>query len=74
MEQTPYTIQRQCSLTMGVVAAFEEERLNRLKHTDKFPVSAIRSCLNTYNISMQDIDEIGFYFTEQTWKVILGNI
>jgi carbamoyltransferase len=29
-----------------IVAAFEEERLNRIKHTNKFPIQAIQSCLS----------------------------
>jgi len=33
-----------------VIAAIEEERLNRIKHSDKFPVNALRFCLNRRGI------------------------
>ena len=39
-----------------VVAAIEEERLNRIKHTNKAPVSAIRFCLDSYGVKIQDVD------------------
>ncbi len=40
------------------VAAFEEERLNRIKHTNKLPVLAIAACLKTFNIKVTDLDAI----------------
>ncbi|PZR20932.1 MAG: hypothetical protein DI539_09380 [Flavobacterium psychrophilum] len=39
-----------------VVCGFEEERLNRIKHTNKAPVNAIRACLDFAGISIDDID------------------
>lgn len=44
-----------------IIAALEEERLNREKHTKKFPINSIKYCLKKANISMNDIDYIGFY-------------
>ena len=41
-----------------VVAAIEEERLNRIKHTSKGPVSAIKFCLDAYGVRLQDIDKL----------------
>jgi carbamoyltransferase len=42
-----------------VVAAFEEERLNRLKHANCFPVRAIRECLRIGGLSSIDqVDHI----------------
>lgn len=48
-----------------VVAAIEEERLNRIKHTNKAPISAIRFCLNHYGAKLDDIDRFAIYTSEQ---------
>ncbi|GAB1544228.1 carbamoyltransferase [Scytonema sp. NUACC21] len=48
-----------------IVAAAEEERLNRIKHTNKFCLESIRYCLEQYQVKLSDIDYIGFYFNEQ---------
>ena len=48
-----------------VVYGIEEERLNRLKHSDKAPVSAIRFCLDSSGIKPAEIDKIGVFATEQ---------
>jgi carbamoyltransferase len=45
----------------SVVSAIEEERLNRIKHTDKFPGQAIRFVLRQAGISMKDLDQICYY-------------
>ncbi len=47
-----------------VVAAVEEERLNRIKHSNKFPVAAIRFCLSHYGATIADIDHIAYYVDE----------
>jgi carbamoyltransferase len=47
-----------------IVAAIEEERLNRIKHTNKAPVSAVRFCLNSHGVTLDDVDKIAFYGTE----------
>ncbi|MEH2290146.1 carbamoyltransferase family protein [Nostoc sp.] len=44
-----------------VVCAIEEERLNRIKHTNKFPLESLRFCLKTRGIQLQDVDLIAFY-------------
>jgi carbamoyltransferase len=41
-----------------VIAAVEEERLNRIKHTSKAPVSAVRFCLDSRGASLGDLDQI----------------
>ena len=41
-----------------VVAAIEEERLNRIKHTNCFPIQAIKYCLNEHRLSLRDVDYI----------------
>lgn len=45
-----------------VVAAIENERLSRIKHTNKFPTEAIEFCLRERGISLQDIDRIAYYW------------
>jgi carbamoyltransferase len=44
-----------------VVAACEEERFNRIKHTEQFPVGAIRFCLDRAGIGIDEVDCIAFY-------------
>lgn len=44
-----------------VVSAIEEERLNRIKHTDKFPGQAIRFVLQEAGLTLQDLDQICYY-------------
>tara|TARA_Y100000310_G_scaffold39520_1_gene37077 strand:+ start:2885 stop:4645 length:1761 start_codon:yes stop_codon:yes gene_type:complete len=44
-----------------VVAAAQEERFTRKKHDTSFPINAIKYCLESENISIQDINHIGFY-------------
>lgn len=41
-----------------LIAALEEERLNRDKHTREFPSMAAKRCLKDANISIQDVDHI----------------
>src|SRR5262245_45820700 len=43
-----------------VIAAIEEERLSRRKHTGKFPVNAVRFCLDHHKCSLDDVDFIAF--------------
>lgn len=39
-----------------IIAALEEERVNRLKHSNKFPIGAIRYCLEEAGASAKDVD------------------
>src|SRR5579859_7985585 len=48
-----------------VIAAVEEERLNRIKKTTKFPANAIRACLATAGVSPREIDAVGHYFRSE---------
>jgi len=41
-----------------ILSAIEEERLNRIKHTNCFPVKAIKYCLNENKLSLRDVDRI----------------
>ena len=44
-----------------VVAAAAEERFTRIKHDTSFPINAITYCLESQNITIQNISYIGFY-------------
>ncbi len=44
-----------------IVAAAEEERFTRKKHDSSFPINAVQFCLNSQNVSIEDISYIGFY-------------
>ncbi|MEV4917614.1 carbamoyltransferase C-terminal domain-containing protein [Streptomyces tirandamycinicus] len=43
-----------------LVAAVEEERLNREKKTSRFPVNAMRWCLESAGMSFDDVDTFAF--------------
>jgi predicted NodU family carbamoyl transferase len=47
-----------------LVAAVEEERLTRIKHTNTFPAQAITACLDIAGIGINDLDEVAFFFEE----------
>ena len=44
-----------------IVAAAEEERFTRKKHDTSFPINAIKYCLESEKITIDDIKYIGFY-------------
>jgi carbamoyltransferase len=44
-----------------IIAAAQEERFSRKKHDARFPVHAIRSCLEIGQVSLPDLDYIVFY-------------
>src|SRR3954470_20492099 len=48
-----------------LLAAVEEERFNRIKKTTKFPVNAVRACLETAGVAPSDITAVGHFFTEE---------
>lgn len=47
-----------------IVAAIEEERINRIKHTNMFPVNSIKYCLKTAGIDLRKIARIAYFFQE----------
>jgi carbamoyltransferase len=49
-----------------VVAAVEEERLDRIKHSNKFPARAIRFCLERRGVKLKDLDRVALVNTEET--------
>ncbi len=44
-----------------IVAAAEEERFTRKKHDEGFPINAIKYCLKSQNITIKEVDYVGFY-------------
>jgi predicted NodU family carbamoyl transferase len=57
----------------SLLSAVEEERLNRIKKTSKFPVNAIRACLDIANVKPSEIDAVGHYFQEQLTDLWLND-
>jgi carbamoyltransferase len=49
-----------------ILAAIEEERLSRLKHSNAFPVQAIRFCLAEAGATWADVDRIALNVSQQT--------
>lgn len=45
----------------AVVAAYQEERLTRVKHDPRFPYLSVKQILNDSGFSPSDIDEVVFY-------------
>ena len=45
-----------------LVAASEQERFTRKKHTGQFPIDAIQFCLKDFGISINEVDEIAHGF------------
>jgi carbamoyltransferase len=50
-----------------IIAAVEEERLSRLKHSNCFPMHAIRYCLSAADCELQDVDLIATNNAEYTY-------
>lgn len=44
-----------------IIAAMQEERFTRVKHDASFPENAIRGCLDSAGINMDDIHYVGFF-------------
>ncbi|MFI3157241.1 MAG: carbamoyltransferase C-terminal domain-containing protein [Methylococcaceae bacterium] len=47
-----------------VIIGIEEERLSRIKHTNKIGSSSVRFCLETANKTIDDLDAIAIYASE----------
>ena len=47
-----------------VVAAVEEERVSRDKHTNRFPIGAAAECLEIAGIRLSDVDAFGYFFDD----------
>lgn len=52
-----------CILVNGkLIAACEEERYNKIKHTKEFPIKAVQDCLKIANIKMSKVDIVSVGF------------
>ncbi len=66
-----------CLLVDGVlVAAVEEERLNREKKTTDFPVNAVRWCLDSAGLRLSDVDLVAvpWDFSPEVFDGMLSDI
>lgn len=57
-----------------VVAAVEEERLNRVKHSNLFPSEGAKFCLEKAGISILDVSKIAFYLNESYLDGLLKEV
>ena len=57
-----------------VEAAVEEERLNRIKHTNKAPRRALRFCLERAGLRPEQLDAVAFYATEPYCQRVLQSL
>lgn len=58
----------------AVVAAIEQERLNRIKHTNKAPSDAVRECLAIAGVGAAELDAVAYYATEPFSDFVLGQL
>jgi predicted NodU family carbamoyl transferase len=47
-----------------LLAAVEEERFNRIKKTTKFPINAVRACLDAAGATPTTVAGVGYFFAE----------
>lgn len=57
-----------------VVAGVEEERLNRIKHSNKGAFQATRFCLESQGVALSDVDYVAIYATEHFLNVSLATL
>jgi carbamoyltransferase len=57
-----------------VIAAHEEERHNRIKHSTKGAFQAIAHCLKSRGARLADVDELRYYGTEDGCKTWMRNL
>ncbi|MDX2033727.1 MAG: carbamoyltransferase C-terminal domain-containing protein [Blastocatellia bacterium] len=55
-----------------VVAAAEEERFNRRKHSGAFPIGAINYCLQEAGLTVDEIDEIAHGFDYAPYQLLFN--
>jgi carbamoyltransferase len=53
-----------------LISAIEEERLTRIKHTNCFPVNAIKYCLNENRMTLADVDYIAINSAEHMMDIM----
>ncbi len=55
-----------------ILYAIEEERLSRIKHSNKTFLSCVKFCLHEANITIDQVNQIAFYCKESSSKSILA--
>ena len=59
-----------CLMINGkLIAACEEERFNKKKHTREFPIHAINECLKQAKVSIEKVDEITLSYDPKLLKI-----
>ena len=59
-----------CLMKNGnLIAACEEERYNKQKHTRDFPINAINDCLKKANLTINDVTEICLPYDPKLLKI-----
>ena len=53
-----------------VIFAIEEERLNRIKHTNRFPGESLRLCLKSSGIQLEEVDLIAYYLSKESIETL----
>ncbi len=56
-----------------VVAGIEEERLNRIKHSNFFPYESLKFCLGQARVELEEVDRIALNHNQQTFDMIARN-
>jgi carbamoyltransferase len=54
-----------------MVAALEQERVNRIKHTNRAAAPAARICLESCGLDIGDVDAVAFYASEMACDQVL---
>ncbi|MCP4347097.1 MAG: nodulation protein [Desulfobacterales bacterium] len=57
-----------------VLAGSEEERLNRIKHTNKMWAQSLRFCLESSGITPRDVDAFACNLTEESYNMLLKKL
>lgn len=64
-----------CLVDAGcTLAAAEEERFNREKHTNRFPATAVRACLDQAGLTAASISHVAYFFGEAYTDLELARI
>ena len=53
-----------------LVAAAEQERFNRKKHSGEFPIDAVRFCLAEAGMSLEEVDELAHGFDYEPYRTV----
>ncbi|MEM9291795.1 MAG: carbamoyltransferase C-terminal domain-containing protein [Acidobacteriota bacterium] len=57
-----------------IISAVEQERIDRIKHSNKIPLEAAAFCLQQAGVSLGDVDRVAFYSLEPIIDGLLHNI